>query len=225
MLKWLTLTVLFSCQIFAFENKHFQAEVPSSNFKGITLIQAVQSLHRKSQEIPGAGKEGFNYLFTEKAALAANNQISVSLTELPLFEALKYVSLLANLKIKFDRKCVIFSEKRENVSDPYLRDKFTKIKPAILKNLKTQSSPYSIDKIEVNEVLKKIQADSRKKDPEKKGLNLLIMGESQNSTVYLQCQGESFYSLLKYIAIASGMQIKFDNSALIFKKKKNQSAK
>lgn len=219
MLKILLIICTFGGQLFAFQNKHFQAEISQSNFKNVTISQAIQSLHRKSQEIPGAGKDGFNYAFTPKAALSLNVKISLSLTQLPLFEALRYVSLQANLKVSFDRECVIFASQEETITDPYLRDRFTKIKPQMLKALKTKSSSYNLDQLKLSEVIRQVQKDARNLDPDKKGLNILLMSKGQDPNVTLSSKSSSFYSLLKYIALASNMQIKFDHSALLLTEK------
>jgi hypothetical protein len=214
---WLSTFLLLS-SVQAFEQKYFQVEIPATGFKEITVSQAIQALQRKSLDIKGS-ELGFNYVFTKKASSQLNQKISLNLTRLPLFEAIKYTALVAGLQVKYERGTVIFLAAKEKYKDPIIQDKLIKLKPQLLSTLRLKSGHYNFNDISLSQAIKKIQQQSREIDPLKKGVNVLIIKADSSAKINLDSQGLSFYSLLKYISLSSGVQMKLDSSAIILTNK------
>lgn len=215
MIKYFTLLLILTLNSGAFEKKHFSGSVSASEFKNVTLLQAVEALQRKSQDI--SGTNGFNYVFSAKATTAVNKKVDVSLSELPLFEAIKYVAMMANLKVGYDQTTVIFLDAKEKFSDPILKDKYLKPNGQLLSVLKLKSGEHYFYEKTLKDAIKSVREESRKIDPSKKGLNILLINSKPKSKIYMKCQKVSYYSLLKYIALASGIKINLEPSAMIIK--------
>ena len=98
---WFSTFLLLLSSAQAFEQKYFHVEIPATEFNKVTVSQAIQTLQRKSMDIKGSA-HGFNYVLTKKARRLLNKKISVSLTILPLFEAIKYTALVAHLQVKYE---------------------------------------------------------------------------------------------------------------------------
>jgi hypothetical protein len=95
------LLLVLLLQFPSFAQNVFNRGIPACEFKRATFSQVIQALQRKSQDVDTA-KQGFNYVFTGQAQKLMNNKVTVSLTELSLFEALKYTSMLAKVKLKYE---------------------------------------------------------------------------------------------------------------------------
>ena len=215
MVKYFIIMLLLALNSNAFENKHFNGNISATDFKNVTLLQAVEALQRKSQDI--SGTNGFNYVFSTKAAATVSKKVDISLSELPLAHAIKYVAMMANLKVSYNNATVIFLGAKEKFSDPILKDKFTKPNGQLLSILKVKSGEYNFYETSMKDAIKAIREESRKIDPGKKGLNILLLNSAAKSKIYMKCQKVTYYSLVKYIALASGIKIKLEPSALVIK--------
>ena len=77
--------------------------IPQIEFHATTIADAVEFLRQESQRLdpdPNPAARGVNILLNQPAA--ANTRITLTLTRLPLLEALKYVAAQAGLKVKVE---------------------------------------------------------------------------------------------------------------------------
>ena len=199
----------------AFEHKFFQSEIPATDFNNVTVSQAIQALQRKSKDIQGS-KSGFNYVFSTKASKKLNQKISISLTVLPLDDAIKYTAMVSDLRIKFEAGTVLFMANGEKYKDPIVKDKFTRFSPQMLHALKLKIDDMNFEGTKLSEAGKTIQKSARAIDPQKKGVNLLIINANPKTKVTMNTQGLPIYSLLKYMAFSAGVTMKMERAAIIF---------
>jgi len=93
--------------------------IPKLEFRGATIREAIEFLRKKSAELDvdsPVGERGVNFVLkleggnagaTPSLVSPADTQITVTLTNIPLREALKDVTSLANLKYKVDSYAVV----------------------------------------------------------------------------------------------------------------------
>ncbi|MDR3405655.1 MAG: hypothetical protein P4L99_24385 [Chthoniobacter sp.] len=93
--------------------------IPKLEFHEATLSEAVEFLKKKSVELDdfsSPGENGVNIVLNapEPTAPGADARITVSLTNIPLVEALKYITGLANMKFKVEPYAVSIVPLTEN---------------------------------------------------------------------------------------------------------------
>ena len=214
-MKLITLLFLFF-ELSSFSQTFFRKEISQSDFRDVTFFQAIQNLQRKSQDVDKL-KQGFNYVLTPKASKLAAKKLTLSLTQLPLHDAIKYTALSVKLEVKFERKTVIILTEGEKLKDPVIKEKFVKRDPRLLSSLRILCKTVSANQSSLRDVIKSVKVESIKSDPAKKGINILnISGSSAKLTLSLN--NTSVYEALRYTAIAAGISMKIDRSAIVFGK-------
>lgn len=213
---------LITCFIFLFElssysQSFFRSEISKCDFRDITLEQAIQNLQRKSQDVDKQ-KLGFNYVFTQKAQKMINKKISLSLNQLPLFEAIKYTTLTLKMEVKFELRTVIIFAPGEKYQDPVIKEKFVKKDPRLLQSLKLRCQVIQANQVSLNDILRTIKDQAGKSDKNGKGVNVLNISGGA-SKITLNLKNLSAYEALRYTCIASGVKMKLDRSAVVIQKK------
>ena len=85
------------------QRKLEQTIIPKLEFREATISEALSFLRKKSVELdPDEPKTGVNIQIQFDETPVADTRITISLTNIPLIEALKYVTGLANLKFKVE---------------------------------------------------------------------------------------------------------------------------
>lgn len=97
---------------------------PSVNFAGATIEEAIEYLRVKSRDLDtspdAAGVKGVNIIL--RTGDAPNNaSISLDLTDVPMSEALRYVTELAQMKFKVEAHAVLVVPLSEDASQQYTR--------------------------------------------------------------------------------------------------------
>ena len=215
-MKLIVLLLLFF-ELSSFSQTFFRQEISQSDFRDVTFHQALQNLQRKSQDVDKL-KQGFNYVFTNKASKLANKKLTLSLTQLPLYDAIKYTALTLKLNVKFERKTVIILAPGEKIKDPVIKEKFVKRDPRLLSALRLQCKSVSANKLSLKDIFKTIKTESVKSDSTGKGINILDISGSGAKPI-MSLKNISVYEALRYTAIAANIPMKLDRSAVVFGKK------
>ena len=215
-MKLVTLLLLFF-ELNSFSQTFFRQEISQSDFRDITIHQAIQNLQRKSQDVDKL-KQGFNYVFTAKASKLADKKLTLSLTQLPLYDAIKYTALTTKLQIKFERRTVIILAPGEKFKDPVIKEQFVKRDARLLAALRLPCKTLNVTKLSLQDTFKAIKAESVKSDKTGKGINILDISGSKAKSI-LSLKNTSIYEALRYTAIAAGIPMKIDRSAIVFGKK------
>ncbi len=109
--------------------------IPKLEFKEATIAEALSFLRKKSVELdPDEPKTGVIIQIKFDETPVADTRITVSLSNIPLIEALKYVTGLANLKFKVEPYAV--SVVPQSVNTDVMITKEWKVRPDLLPNMK-----------------------------------------------------------------------------------------
>ena len=214
----LIIYILLIFELSSFSQTFFRTEISKSDFRDVTLMQAVQNLQRKSQDVDKL-KEGFNYVFTPKAKKLIENKITLSLTPLPLFQAIKYTAMTLKMEVKFELRTVIFFAPGEKYRNPVLKEKFIKKDPRLLESLKLRCKETQANNTSIGEVLKSIKEQSRLSDKEGKGINILNISGDSSKTLTMSLKSLSAYDAIRYTCIAGNVTMKLDRSAVVLEKR------
>ena len=97
---------------------------PSVQFQGATIEQAIEYLRVKSRDLDtdanSTGSKGVNIILRNGEA-PSNASISLDLKDVPMSEALRYVTELAQMKYKVEAHAVLVVPLSENASEQYTR--------------------------------------------------------------------------------------------------------
>ena len=105
----------------AIQNKLGRTIIPRLEFKEATIRESLDYLKKKSVELdPDDPKTGVNIVLKldEGGSAFNDTRVTVSLSDVPLLEALRYVAGLANLKIKIEPYAVVVVPANPNASLP-----------------------------------------------------------------------------------------------------------
>ena len=94
------------------ESKLERTIIPTVEFREATIPEAIEFLKKKSIELdPDDPKTGVNIVLKPNAGQngVIDARVSVSLTNVPLMEALRYVCGLANMKLKVESSAVVIT--------------------------------------------------------------------------------------------------------------------
>ena len=109
--------------------------IPKLEFKEATISEALSFLRKKSVELdPDEPKTGVIIQINFDETPVADTRITVSLSNIPLIEALKYVTGLANLKFKVEPYAV--SVVPQSVNTDSVITKEWKVRPDLIPNVK-----------------------------------------------------------------------------------------
>jgi beta-lactamase regulating signal transducer with metallopeptidase domain len=83
--------------------------LPRFEFRDATVAECLDYLRRKSRELDAAGNRGVNFVLVPRTD-GSDPRISLSLQDIPLDEALKYVATLARLEIAYEPHAILLRE-------------------------------------------------------------------------------------------------------------------
>jgi hypothetical protein len=99
--------------------------IPTVLFKDATIGEAIEHLRAKSRELDTspdpAGAKGVNIILRGDGDEPLKAVISLELKDVPLHEALRYVTELAGMKFKVEEKAVLVVPLSEDISEKYTR--------------------------------------------------------------------------------------------------------
>ena len=124
-------------------NKLDSIRIPRLDFSDATIREALDFIKKRSRELDDSetdpDKKGINIVLKLSSDdVAYNSPITLSLDDVPLREALQYVSQAANLKIKIDPYAVVVVPQEENTD--VLITKEYKAPPSLIQSLPGASS-------------------------------------------------------------------------------------
>lgn len=97
---------------------------PSVQFRGATVEEAIEYLRVKSRDLDtftdASGTKGVNIIL-RNGGVPSNPSISLELKDVPMSEALRYVTELAQMRYKVEAHAVLVTPITENASEMYTR--------------------------------------------------------------------------------------------------------
>lgn len=182
--------------------------IPSVQFQGASVEEAIEYLRLKSREIsPGTTAPGVSIIYRQgnppsKAA------ISMDLKDVPLGEALRYVAELASLKMIIQPYAVLIAPADDPVfaksaAAPPTLDPFDKLDELVIP---VPASKIIIPSIEfreatLTECIDFIRIKSRELDPDKKGVNIIVKpGGDASLRIALSLKDVPLSEALRYCA-------------------------
>ena len=223
--------------------------IPRLDFRDATVAEAVEFLKKKSAELdtaePDPAKRGVNFVLNLGAAPeAAPQRLTLSLSNIPLLEALKYVTGLASLKFKVERSAVVIvpvGAKTKPAAAPLvqgapdartriLQEKVThKLNAIIIPRLEFRDATLR----EAIDFLKKKTADLDTAEPEpaRRGVSVVLRlpatagataepgvenppGQPVEKRITLSLKNVSLMEAFKYTAALAGCQVRIEPYAL-----------
>ena len=218
--------------------------IPRLDFRDATVAEAVEFLKKKSAELdtaePDPAKRGVNFVLNLGAAPeAAPQRLTLSLSNIPLLEALKYVTGLASLKFKVERSAVVIvpvGAKTKSSDAPLVRGTpdaremiARKLNSIIIPRLEFRDATLR----EAIDFLKKKTADLDTAEPEpaRRGVSIVLRlpatagataepgvenppGQPVEKRITLSLKNVSLMEAFKYTAALAGCQVRIEPYAL-----------
>lgn len=211
--------------------------IPHLDFRDATVAEAVDFLRMKSADLdtaePDPVKRGVNFILNlTGTSEAPPSRLTLSLSNIPLLEALKYVTSLANLKFKVERNAVVILPVGVKVKSPAMllaggvpgtpeqsaREKIArKLNSIILPKIAFRDATLR----EAVDFLKKKAADldTAEPDPARRGLSVVLkapstVGDSGEKRITLSLKNVSLADAFKYTAELAGCQVMIEPYAL-----------
>lgn len=187
--------------------------IPSLEFGDATLTDALAFLRVRSRELDPE-KRGVNLVHIPVEGVP-EPRLTVSFTEIPLSEALKYVAALSGLEVEFGDAAVVLRKPSgaafrapENPSSKSAAMAEALILPII-----------EFSETPLPSALKFLQFRSRELDPEKKGLNLILDAPgdpaSDGIKITLTLRNVPLSEALRYVAELAHLKRRYDEDAVV----------
>ncbi len=185
--------------------------LPKIEFVDATVTEAVTFLTAKSRALDPE-KTGVNIVL--KLPEGDTTKLSLSLEDIPLSEALKYLTGLANLKIGTTPDAILLQpvEGQAALAEPAAGTP----EAALLKRARSIVLPsVEFKDATVTECVDFLRAKSRDLDPQKKSVNILVMPSKTSGDVKitLNLTNVSVVDVLNYVAELSGLKLEVNASA------------
>ncbi|MFT5470912.1 MAG: hypothetical protein ACI8UO_006044 [Verrucomicrobiales bacterium] len=209
------------------EAKLRKITVPMIEFDDTPLSDAIAFLRQKSVELdaeePDPKLKGMNMLLRAGPA-AAETEITLRLTNVPLVEALRYTAALARLEIRVDQNAVLFvpAEGGENqgIAPPPADARLEKkLKTIVIPKVDLNDTPLD----QALEFLraKSVELDVNEPDPGRKGVNLILRNGAAvaKTKITLRLTNVPLAEALRYVAELSQTQLSIQAHAVVISAK------
>jgi beta-lactamase regulating signal transducer with metallopeptidase domain len=194
--------------------------IPTVQFRGATLKEAIEFFRVKSREADPA-KKGVNIVLSADAA-KSQARLTLDLKDVPLSEALRYTAALSELELRADAVSVILTKPAPGARA--LTPAVTPIQPAVppvksaaLEKAKTIILPQvTFASASAAEAVEFFRIKAQQADPEKKGVNILLAGGSppKVSQITLDLKDVPLSEALRYTAELLEMDLVAEDHAL-----------
>jgi hypothetical protein len=196
--------------------------LPQVSFLGATLDEAIEFLRVKSRDLDLLGR-GVDIILFPSAKLSSA-QISLDLRDVPLEEALRYITQLANVKYRWeDGRVLVLPPGQQALTLPVVSS------ASPVGNASVNPGKWVLPKVEIKrapleEVLKCLKSKSMAVDPQSKGLDYAILDASGKPTnasslsiapISLEVHQISMESLLRFIAEIAGVSIQIEEARIV----------
>lgn len=187
--------------------------IPSIELNNASLTDALAFLGVRAGELDPE-KKGVNLVhFPEKGA--PEPRLTISLKEIPLTEALKYVAALSELELEFDETAVVL--RQPSGAAPPRPESLSGKSAALAEALVLPVVEFS--ETPLPSVLKFLQLRSRELDSEEKGLNLILAAPGEPApegiTITLNLRNLPLSEVLRYVAELSNLGLRYDEDAVV----------
>lgn len=185
--------------------------LPKIEFVDVTVKEAVDFFIAKSRALDPK-KTGVNIVL--KLPATDTTKLSLSLEDVPLSEALKYLAGLANLKLVASPDAILLKpvEGQAVLAEPAAGTP----EAALLKRARSIVLPsVQFKDVTVTECVDFLRAKSRDLDPQKKPVNIVMMPSKTSGDVEitLNLTNVSVLEILHYVADLSGLKLEVNASA------------
>ncbi|MEP6670695.1 MAG: M56 family metallopeptidase [Chthoniobacter sp.] len=190
--------------------------IPRIEFREATLAEALDLLRAKARAADPDGK-GVNVLV--KAEVNADLRITLSLTNVPLIEGVRYVAGLANLELRVEPYGLVLVQAGEP-TPPATSGVAPIVAPAESAALK-KAERIIFPKIEMREaplaeMLDYLRTKATELDPDKTGVNIVLQpGTESDARITVSLVNIPLIEALRYTASLAGLEVRAEPNALI----------
>lgn len=204
--------------------------IPSVEFRGVTVEDALDFLNLKAREVD-PGKVGLEIAL--QPGTKSQAKIHLSLTNVPLIEAVHYVAELAGLGLRVDRESLTLTPKGplpvptptliRNGPDPFSRTALEIVRPLVLPKVDFQDEQL------VN-VLSVLSEKSRELDPKGQGTTISMRLDSIKAfdfyrrRITLSAENEPMLTVLEKIGRMVGLEMRATPNSLLLDEPKTPAA-
>ena len=189
--------------------------LPTIEFVDVPLYQALDFLQIRSGELSGSPGLGINFILKGGEELR-NIPITLNLRDVSLGQALWFIAEIGHLNFSVDQHAVIVSKPDEWEKVP-ARPTSTDRKVA------EKVNQIVIPRVEFSEVplpdaVDLLRTLSRELDPEKKGINLVLLGdvgEGNTPEISLQLSRIPLAEAIRYTAQLADYEVRLENGAVL----------
>ncbi len=185
--------------------------LPHVEFESATLEEAMEFFRSQSRQLDSA-KQGINIVL-KIPAKRESAAITLSLKNVPLIEAVRYVASLSDLELTVEGEVLVLHPKGTFTAEVVPETTVTKKTAAIIiPHLEFQEAT-------VEEALDFLSIQSKQLDPAKEGLNLVLKGDAATDQVKLSLSLTNVPVLeaLRYVASLSNLSVTAEGDAFILK--------
>ncbi|MDF1659360.1 MAG: hypothetical protein P1U58_17220 [Verrucomicrobiales bacterium] len=197
--------------------------MPTIEFVEVPLYQALEFLQIRSGELSGSPSLGINFILKGGDELK-NIPITLNLRDVSLGQALWFIAEIAHLNFSIDQHAVIVSKPDEWKKVP--------ARPSSAdRKVAEKVNQIVIPRVEFSEVplpdaVDLLRTFSRELDPEKKGINLVLLGdvgEGNPPEITLQLSNIPLAEAIRYTAQLAGYEVRLENGAVLLGPKPPES--
>ncbi|MEQ1839851.1 MAG: M56 family metallopeptidase [Verrucomicrobiales bacterium] len=196
----------------ALRKKFDEIILPRVDFREASLAEAVAYLREQGRALDPA-KSAVNIVVSSDSG-AADMKLSLSLTRVPLSEALKYTAALCGLDVEYGDSAVMIRKAVAPIAPA----------PGTMSAEESRISRIVIPKMEFREadltnVIEFLQARSMEVDPEKEGVNFRLSLNPKRITakISLNLTNVPLNQAVRYVAELAGLKVRYaEDGVLLF---------
>jgi hypothetical protein len=191
--------------------------LPSVEFNGATLKEAVEFFRVKSRANDSSGK-GVNIVLSSDAA-DSTVKLTLSLKDVPLSEALRYTAELSMLELTADEVSLFLKKEEKAKTKP--EAKASTKSSALEKAGKIILPKVKFSYTAVSDAVDFLNIKAKEVDPEKQGVNIFLVPDKsgKSAQITLDLVDVPLSEALHYVAELAGMEVVAEQSALYLRPK------
>lgn len=189
--------------------------LPRASFREASVEEVVEFLRLKSRDLDvdetDAKRKGVNILIKPPASQPAS-KITLDLSQVSLFEVLRYTVALAGCELHLEPYAAIVTSKGEAI-----KAASTASKSSAETGSKLVLDQMVCSEATLSEAVEFIRSKSREIDPKKQGVNIVLKPEAQASPakITLSLKSVPVDEALRYCAELSGMKLEANGTVFI----------
>lgn len=198
--------------------------LPRVAFDGAAVDEALEYLRAKSKELD-PDKQGVNIVLVDPAS-ARDARITLSLTNVPLTEVLRYVARFAERTLRFEDNAAVVLEVAPAVSSIVSAAAGFSVKPAAESPLLKHASAILLPSVEfqeatVQEAVEFLRVKSNTLDDVKQGVNIVLRlpKDHPSTKITLSLRNVPLSEALRYVAGLAGLALHAEAHAFVLEPK------